>query len=606
MLYKILFENTKKKLWIGGFTLVEAIVGIGVFLVIAMASYQAYVSLFFLINRNQYKIAAINLANEQFEIIRNLSYADVGIPGGIPNGKVPHVQNITRSGVNFVVTATIRNIDLPFDGQIGSSTKNDLSPADNKGVDIDVDCPNCRGFTTVSLTTTVAPKNLETASTNGAMLIKVFDSNGVAVPDAAVHITNASSTITIDDVTDNDGYLEVVDAPPGTNAYRITVTKSGYSTDRTYPLGGSGNPNPTLPDATVIVQQLTQISFSIDKLSKFVFSSVTPDCVAVPSMDFSLKGGKTIGAGVQKYSQNLVTDGAGSYTNSSMEWDSYTVTGIDGTYDIVGINPLNPISLAADTTQNVSLIVQPKNAKSLLVTIKDSATQLPVTNAYIHVTGPSSYDSSQTTGRGFINQSDWSGGAGQTNYTDTTKYFADDGNIDTGSPVGELKLKNAFGSYNPSGIIESSTIDTGSASNFYNLFWTPTDQPVQAGLNSARFQFATNATNTATTTWTYKGPDGTGATYYTTSNAALSNVHNGDRYARYKIFLGSTSTTTTPDISDVSFTETSSCTPPGQAMFSGLASGSYHIDVGKTGYATSSADVSVSSGWQEKEIILSP
>ncbi len=597
-------QRNKKK----GFTLVETIVSIGVFLVISTAAYQAYVSLFTLINQNQYKILALNLANEQFEIIRNLSYVDVGIPGGIPNGKIPHIQNLTRGGVPFTVTTTIRNIDLPFDGQIGSSTKNDLSPADNKGVEVEVTCSTCKNFTSISLTTNVAPKNLETASTNGALLIKVFDANGIVVPDASVHIvnTNVTPNIVIDDVTDVDGLLQVVDAPPGANTYQITVTKSGYSTDRTYTPGASGNTTPTKPHATVIIQQLTQISFSIDKLSTLAFSSVTPECVVVPSIDFSLNGLKNIGTGISKYSQNLITNGSGIYSNPAMEWDSYTVTGIDGTYDIIGINPLNSISLGPNTTQNVSLIVVPKNAKSLLITVKDAVTQLPVTNAVVHVTYSSSYNQTQTTGRGSINQTDWSGGGGQVAYTDLSKYFVDDENIDTSSPTGELKLRNVFGSYNPSGTMESSTIDTGSESNFYNLVWNPTDQPVISGTNSVRFQFATNATTTATTTWTYKGPDGTSATYYTSANSPLSTAHNGDRYARYKIYLSSVSTTTTPNISDVSFTVTSSCTPPGQVVFSGLPTATYHIEVSKSGYVTSIADVSVSSAWLEKEIILSP
>src|SRR3989338_5868992 len=111
------------------FTLIETLVWVAVFLVIATAVYQAYTSLFTLINLNQYKILGLNLANEQFEIARNLSYSDVGEISGIPNGKIPHVQNFTRGGIPFIVIFTVRNIDLPFDGTIGGAP-NDLSPAD--------------------------------------------------------------------------------------------------------------------------------------------------------------------------------------------------------------------------------------------------------------------------------------------------------------------------------------------------------------------------------------------------------------------------------------------------------------------------------------------
>lgn len=580
------------------FTLVETLVGVAVFLVIATASYQAYASLFSLINQNQYKILALNLANEQFEIIRNLPYSDVGIPGGLPNGKIPHEQTLTRGGVTFEVTTTIRNIDLPFDGTIGG-TPNDLSPADNKSVELEIACPACATFAPLTLTTTVAPKALETSSTNGALFVKVFDANGVAVSNADVHIENnkISPAVVIDDVTDSNGLLQIVDAPPGVEAYEITVTKAGYSTDKTYANGAAGNPAPLKPHATVVVQQVTQVSFSIDRLSTLSFSSVTPTCVPVGSIDFSLLGSRQIGANVPKYSQNLSTNGSGKYSNSSMEWDTYTITGNDGSYDVIGINPLNPVSLNSNSTQSVDLIVAAKNPRSLLVTVKDNATHLPVTDAVVHVTG-SSYDQTQTTDRGFINQSDWSGGAG-------VDYTEDDGFLDVSSPAGEIKLKNVSG-YNPSGILESSTIDTGSASNFHNLVWSPADQPVLAGANSVRFQIATNASSTDTT-WTYLGPDGTASTYYTASNATISSVHDGNRYIRYKVFLSTADSTVTPNISDIAFTMTSSCTPPGQVIFSGLSSGTYDISVSRSGYTTQNiTGINLNSNFKEQEVILSP
>jgi prepilin-type N-terminal cleavage/methylation domain-containing protein len=591
-----------------GFTLIETLVGTAVFLVISIASYQAYIGLFLLTNLNQYKIIALNLANEQFEIMRNLPYSSVGEVSGIPNGVVDRVQNITRGGIGFVVTTTIRNIDLPFDGTLGSTT-NDLSPADNKIVQVDVDCPTCKNFSTITLTTTVAPKNLETASTNGALFVKVFDANGQPVSGANVHIVNTqfNPDIIIDDVTDINGMLQIVDVPTSTQAYAITVSKSGYSSARTYPPGGSGNPTPSQPDATVVIQQVTQISFAIDRLSTVAFTSVSPTCVAIPSIDFTLIGSKNIGIDLPKYSQTLATNGSGTYSNSSIEWDSYTVTGIDGTYDIVGINPLNAIALNPDSTQNIQLIVAPKNSRSLLVTVKDSSTGLPLTGATVIVTASTTgYSSTQITDRGYINQTDWSGGSEQEDYTDATKYFYGDGNIDTGSPTGELKLKNAFGNYNSNGNLESSTMDTGSASNFSNLVWSPTDQPVSTGLDSIKFQFATNSIVTSTSTWIYRGPDGATTTYYTNANTSINPVHNGDRYVRVKYFLSTLSSASTPNISDLAFTYTSSCTPPGQVVFSGLSNALYNISVSKTGYTNANTDIDVDTNWIEKIINLAP
>jgi prepilin-type N-terminal cleavage/methylation domain-containing protein len=589
-----------------GFTLIEILVSAAVFMVIAMSAYQAYSSLFTLLSLNQFKILALNLANEQFEIIRNLSYADVGEQFGIPDGKIPHVQNLVRGGI----TTTIRNIDLPFDGTIGGSP-NDPSPADNKLIEVQVDCVTCNNFTPVNLTTTIAPKNLETASTNGALFIKVFDANGLPVSDADVHIVNntVSPNIIMDDVTDVNGMLQVVDVPPGVNAYNITVSKPGYSTSRTYLSGETSNPNPTQPDATVVIQQVTQVSFAIDQLSTMTFSSVGPTCTPVGDIDFFLMGSKTIGENIFKYSRSHSTNGSGIYSNSSMEWDTYTVGNLDSAYDIIGVNPLNPIPLNPNSTQNVQFVVAPKNPRSILVTVKDNSTGLPVAGATVEVNKVGGgYSSTQVTDRGYINQTDWSEGPGQFTYLDPKKYFADEGGIDVSNPIGELKLFfDGFESYAPNGNLESSVIDTGSPSNFHDLIWLPTDQPVQTGVDSVKFQLATNSGITASTTWDYKGPDGTAATYYTIANSNVSTVHNGDRYVRYKAFLNTESSTSTPNISDVAFTYTSSCTPPGQVIFSGLDSGTYNVTVSKAGYTTYiTTDFDLSSSWIEKIIPLSP
>jgi prepilin-type N-terminal cleavage/methylation domain-containing protein len=589
-----------------GFTLVEVLVGAAVFLLVSLAAYEAYTGLFKIIELGQVRLLAVSLANEQFEIARNLPYSNVGVVGGVPNGVIPHVQNLTRGGITFVVTTTVRNIDLEFDGTLGGSPS-DTSPADNKSIDIEVACTNdCRGMAPIVLTGQVAPRNLETASQNGALFIRVFDANGQPVEDADVHIVNVATTtsIVIDDVTDVNGRLQIVDVPPGVNAYRITVTKAGYSTDRTYPIGGAGNPLPTKADSTVLLQQVTQISFTIDELGSMDISSVTPQCTAVPNFDFALTGSKVIGSNVYKYSQSLATNGSGERSLSSMEWDSYRATPLDTAYDLAGINPLNLIPLNPGSNQSVQMVVVPKVPKSLLVTVKDSATLLPLSDAVVTITRPS-FSDTETTGKGYINQTDWSGGSGQDTYSNATRYSSDDSNIDVGTTAGEILLRNAFGNYNLMGSLTSSTFDVGSASNFYTLTWAPAGQPVQAGTESVRFQIATNASSTDTT-WDFIGPDGTSGTYYTTTNAPIHVSHSGDRYLRYKAFLSTESDTVTPNVSDVAFTYTSSCTPPGQVIFTGLASSTYTVSVSKGGYATSETDVSVGSDWQEVEMVMMP
>jgi len=48
-----------------GFTLIEVLVGAAVFLVVAFAAYNAYVTLIRLANANQARLIAVELADEQ-------------------------------------------------------------------------------------------------------------------------------------------------------------------------------------------------------------------------------------------------------------------------------------------------------------------------------------------------------------------------------------------------------------------------------------------------------------------------------------------------------------------------------------------------------------
>ena len=153
--------HTHKK----GFTLIETLVAATILALVGGAVYGVFAKITRYSSDLRARSLATTMANEQFEVIRNLPYSQVGIVGGVPSGLVAHTQTLTRGGKGFLVTTTIRNIDDPFDGTIGGSP-NDLSPADNKLVEIQIDCLTCNASTTAIFSGRVAPKNLETASTN--------------------------------------------------------------------------------------------------------------------------------------------------------------------------------------------------------------------------------------------------------------------------------------------------------------------------------------------------------------------------------------------------------------------------------------------------------
>lgn len=588
-----------------GFTLIEILVVTAIFTVILLAVSLTYSKTIAVMTLNKMKLDAVDIASEQIEIIRNLPYADVGVYGGIPSGKIDNEFIKVRGGSAYLVKTTIRNTDDATDGTLGG-TPNDLSPADYKLVEVEVSCDptkaaasttaSCARFTPVSFTTFVAPKSLETASTNGALFVKVFDANGIAIQGADVSVLNSSgtSTINIADVTDNYGLLQIIDAPPGTNVYRISVTKPGFSTDVTYATSTS----PYKPHATVLQQQVTQVSFAIDQLATINLNTINSQCAVQGSVPLRIVGSKLISPGIAKASSTITTNSSGTYTLSNVEWDTYTISPSGSAYDIWGTNPIAPVSVLPGSTQTISVIAQPRNANTLLVAVKDSGTTLPIADATVSITRSGDTSTSQT-GQGFVRQTDWSGGAGQTDWTNQNQFTSSNG-VNYSSVPGEIRLQTGLSS----GDLTSSVIDMGTSTNFGQILWNPTDQPVQTGTTSVRMQVAVSNGNTATTTWNYVGPDGTNATYFTVGNNDINTAQMG-RYIRYKVYLSTNNVSYTPNVGDISITFTSSCVPPGQVVFDGLTAGTYTYSISKTGYSTATGSFTVSAGWQTTSVSLS-
>lgn len=597
----MLFNKKNNK----AFTLVEIIVASSIFSLIALIVYQSFISVNNLVSASREKIAAVDLMNSEFELIRNLSYQNVGLIGGIPSGALSATSTRTLGGREFIITRIIRNVDDPFDGTFGG-TPNDLSPADYKMVQIEIYCTNCRGKSDFFAVSRVAPKNLETATTNGALFVRVFDANGNPVPQANVSITNPSLGININETTNNNGILQIVDVPPSQNLYRIVVTKNGFTTDRTYATSTT-NPNPIKLDATVLLQQLTQVSFVIDRVSNLNIRTINEMCVPVPNVPFSVTGTKLIGTNpdVFKWMENYSTNSIGQRIISGIEWDNYSITTSGGFY-ISGTNPIFPLSILPNSEQNLDIVVNNNPPSQLLVSVKEASTGLPISDASVrlHRTG---FDETKLTSEGFLAQTDWSGGSGQENFTDPTRFHLDDSNIEINSPAGEIKLFNPLGSFSPYGEITSSVFDTGTSSNWSKISILPTDQPIQTGPNSVRLQIATSNENTATTTWDFLGPDGTAGTFYTIQNNNINPIHDGSRYIRYRIILTTNDPSFTPNISDIAISFSSSCIPPGQVIFSDLSSGEYSLDVSASGFSSQTiTPLNISSNWRSMEVFLSP
>ncbi|OGY60223.1 MAG: hypothetical protein A3F24_00600 [Candidatus Colwellbacteria bacterium RIFCSPHIGHO2_12_FULL_44_17] len=580
-----------------GFTLIESLVVIGIFMIFAGGIYFTYSNLLEIIVDAKIKAAAIQLVEEEIELVRNLKYEDVGIIGGYPVGKLRAEKTILYGQLLFTLKSFVKSIDDPFDGTLGGNP-NDTAPGDYKLVTFEISCSQCFGARPLRFTTIAAPKNLETTTGNGALFIDVFDASGVGIQGANVTIVNtdADPDITINDTTDINGKLQLVDIPPGVNAYQITATKSGYTTARTYPLDDPENPNPIQADSTIAASTITEIGFEIDRVSALTMRTKNAFCVPEPNVGLYLEGGNLIGRDpdVIKYSETVNTGESGSYTKSDLEWDTYKIIGIDAESDISGWDLFIPITIDPNTVKIITLLTEAKASQALLVNVVNEVneveTMVPGASVELVKTG---FSETLEAGVRSFKTTNWPDGA-----------WSDKVNVDASGGT-ELLLDSIGGVYQSPGYLISETVNFGtSESELKTLSWNPTSQPPETGSGSMKLQIATNDDNL---TWNFVGPDGTANSYYETPTGTVINtLHNNNRYLRYKVYLETSDATVTPTFENITIMFASGCIPEGQVFFKGLNSGTYTLTVQKSGFETHVSQISIDQNWQNVKITLTP
>ncbi len=110
-----------------------------------------------------------------------------------------------------------------------------------------------------------------------------------------------------------------------------------------------------------------------------------------------------------------------------------------------------------------------------------------------------------------------------------------------------ISVNSTISLYPSDGYVESSTVDMRSASSTVN--WVKWIGAISTK-TAIKVQIATNDDGS---TWVYRGPDGTSATYYSLKSRQLVEYlsHLNDRYLRYKVFLETTDNETTPLLYEV-------------------------------------------------------
>ncbi|MFA6082538.1 MAG: carboxypeptidase regulatory-like domain-containing protein [Patescibacteria group bacterium] len=339
-------------------TLIEVVIDMAILSLISTVVIMAMASSIKTVNQSSRVAAAGQLVNEKLEHIRNLSYDSLATQNGpiVPQGNILDQESVTRDKFQFVVHTDIRYVDDAYDSLVGSG---DLNPADYKRVTITVLDTDSSVLATLS--TDIASRAAETASNTGVLKLKVLDANGSPVPDATIVLTNASVNppVNVTTTTDAAGGVFIPNLTPAGN-YHIVASKVNYSSDSTTPISVA-NPSPTNPDATILLQQPTEVTLSIDLTSSLTINITG---VVVFGGDAALVGQKLIGQNPDVVKNQVLFVINPIVQISNLEFDSYNITPPIGFF-IKTCSPTLPIIVSPNSaiTVNCDFTIDPTDVR---------------------------------------------------------------------------------------------------------------------------------------------------------------------------------------------------------------------------------------------------
>lgn len=272
-----------------GSTLLDAVVGTALMLVVFIGIVGAFRLTVIVVSNNKARAGAIALANERLEFVRSLPYNSVGTVGGIPSGSIAQSETIVLNDVSYTRRTFISYEDDPADGTGGADTNGIRT--DFKAAKASVSWTVRDGTHTVTLISRISPPGIETAVPGGTLVFNVVDAVLTPVSNAQIRIVNPGISPAVDmtTYTDTAGLVSILGTPPGAG-YRITVTKSGYSTAQTYGATAT-NTNPTPTHLGVALNQTTAATFAIDVISTKIIETYTPVRSGTTTEEFADESG---------------------------------------------------------------------------------------------------------------------------------------------------------------------------------------------------------------------------------------------------------------------------------------------------------------------------
>lgn len=378
-----------------GFTLIESLVFLFLFAVISATFLQTYATGTYLIIDSKNRLGATALANQKMEIIRSIAYTSIGTTTGIPAGNLSENEVISVNTTSYTVHTFVQYVDDAFDGTAGSSPA-DTIPTDYKRVRITVSWGRLGEDQTVVIFGNFSPNGVETSSGGGVLSINVLDSSGSGITGTNVNIVNASEGINFTGSTDATGNIMLPGAPAGVENYVLTLSKSGYYGATTYPAYPTTAYNPTDVHASVAADVLNQKTLVIDQSSAITLTTEDPFGTAIPSISYTLSGGRVLGtdavtgANVYGFAATGSTNASGEVSFSNESSGVYTVGITSAAYDFFKLSPetaqSNEFAAGAGVTTSVSAILLDKSIGSVRVNVRNAADSSGLAGASVHLT----------------------------------------------------------------------------------------------------------------------------------------------------------------------------------------------------------------------------
>jgi len=265
-----------------GFGLVDVLIGTALMLIIFLGISGAYQLGLKVINQSKNRITATAIANQQIEMIRNLSYENVGIIDGAlptPTGVLASTTTTTLNGVEYVIERNIKYTWDEIDGY--EESEDDSCYLDYKTVETKVSWSGRFGGE-VRLVTDITPKNIVqeiascVAQPGGLLSVKVIDASSIMVADPLIEIFDSGTGESFGPYMPSTGEVNI---PLTTSTYKVVVSKTDYNIARSYGTNEVANPENECharPHPIVLEGLLTPVIFCIDKVSTFSIDTLSP------------------------------------------------------------------------------------------------------------------------------------------------------------------------------------------------------------------------------------------------------------------------------------------------------------------------------------------